>query len=55
MNNKILSISVAAYNVDQYLDETLSSLLCGADILEKLDVIIVDDGSADKTAEIAQK
>lgn len=54
-NNKILSISIAAYNVEKYLDETLASLLCEAEMIEKLDVIIVDDGSADCSAQIAQK
>lgn len=50
---KILTISIAAYNVEQYLQNTLQSLVppdgCGT-----LEVIVVDDGSKDATAGIAE-
>lgn len=50
---KILTISIAAYNVEQYLQNTLQSLVppdgCGT-----LEVIVVDDGSKDATADIAE-
>lgn len=55
MNNKILSVSIAAYNVEKYLDKTLLSLVESDDIVKKLDVIIVDDGSIDGTAKIANR
>ena len=51
--NKILSVSIAAYNVEKYLAKTLDSCLIG-DTMEKLEVIIVNDGSKDNTAQIAQ-
>lgn len=55
MIEKLLTISIAAYNVEEYLEETLQSLVCEKNIMDKLEVIIVDDGSKDMTALIAQK
>ena len=51
---KVLSIIIPAYNSAAFLDKGISSLLHG-DVLEKLDIIIVNDGSSDDTAAIAQK
>lgn len=48
---KILSIIIPSYNMEGYLGKCLSSLMCGN--IDKLDIIIVNDGSKDKTAEIA--
>ena len=53
MKKKLLTISIAAYNVEKYLDKTLSSLIIND--MDKLEVLIVNDGSKDKTKEIAQK
>lgn len=55
MSEKILSISIAAYNVEAFLEKTLQSLIVEPRYLETLDIIVVDDGSRDNTAEIAQK
>lgn len=54
MCNKILTISLAAYNVERYLRTALDSLLVSDDVLEKMEVLIIDDGSNDRTREIAQ-
>ena len=56
MNNdmKVLSIIIPAYNSAAFLDKGISSLLHD-EMLEKLDIIIVNDGSSDETAAIAQK
>lgn len=51
---KILSIIVPAYNSQQFLDKGIPSFL-HEDVLDKLDIIIVDDGSTDNTAAAAQK
>lgn len=51
---KILTISVAAYNVQNTLDKTLNSMY-DPQILNDLEVLIIDDGSTDKTAKIARK
>lgn len=49
---KTLTVSVAAYNVEAYLKETLESLIV-PDIMGDLEVIIENDGSSDATASIA--
>ncbi|HEX3025644.1 MAG TPA: glycosyltransferase family 2 protein [Clostridia bacterium] len=51
---KLLTIAVPAYNVEKTLSDTLESF-CIDELLESLDVIIVDDGSTDKTREIAKR
>ncbi len=48
---KLLTVTVPAYNAEDYLRQSLDSML-GYD--EDLDVIIVNDGSTDSTLEIAR-
>lgn len=52
---KLLTISVAAYNVEKYLEKALTSMVCSPTAMEKLEVIIEDDGSTDGTLNIAKK
>lgn len=54
MKDKVLTISIAAYNVEKYLKTALDSLLTDAETLGKMEILIVDDGSKDGTAELAQ-
>ena len=54
MNNYILSVIIPAYNVEKYIDRCLDSLV-NQTIFEKIEVIIVNDGSTDKTKEYAEK
>lgn len=49
---KTLSVSIASYNVERFLDNTLSSL-CVDSVLDDIEVIIVNDGSKDSTPSIA--
>ena len=65
---KLLTVVIPAYNAEAYLAYTLDSL-CGAfqssrtagkagdagrkNLLEKLEILVIDDGSKDKTGEIA--
>ncbi|MBR6459038.1 MAG: glycosyltransferase family 2 protein [Actinomycetaceae bacterium] len=51
MAEKVLTISVAAYNVADYLKQTLES--CLALSYKDFEVLIVNDGSSDTTAQIA--
>lgn len=52
--NKILSIIVPSYNMEAYLPKCLGSLVIDdKELLQKLDVIVVNDGSKDRTSEIA--
>lgn len=48
---KILTITIPSYNVEKFLKQTLESFV-DEEILEEIEVLIVDDGSQDKTAEI---
>ena len=50
---KLLTVSIAAYNVEKYLKQTLDSLLI--EQLDKIEVLIIVDGSKDKTLDIAKE
>ena len=50
---KVLTITIPSYNVEKYLKQTLDSFL-SPEILEEVEVLIVDDGSKDRTAEIGK-
>ena len=52
--NKILTIVIPAYNVENYLDEILPTFLDN-EILNDIEIIIVNDGSKDNTAIIARE
>ena len=49
---KLLSFVVPCYNSEDYMKHCVDSLLIGGDDVE---ILIVDDGSVDKTAEIADE
>lgn len=49
---KLLSFVIPAYNSEAYLEKCLSSMLL-PELLEKLEIIVVNDGSADATEKIA--
>jgi len=51
---KTLTVTVPAYNVENYLDQCLSSFIC-EEILNDIEVLVIDDGSRDQTPEIARK
>lgn len=51
--NKILTISIAAYNVADYIRETLDSLVASK-YIDNLEIFVVDDGGQDETLAIAQ-
>lgn len=48
-----LSVIIPVYNGEKYLEKTLESMV--TQTVENFEVIIVDDGSTDTTAEICQK
>jgi len=52
--SKLLSFIIPSYNCQQYLDKCITSFI-HKEVLDKLDIIIVNDGSKDKTEEVAQK
>ena len=47
---KLLSIAIPCYNSEAYMDKCIESLLKGG---EEVEILVVDDGSSDRTAEIA--
>ena len=51
---KILTFSIAAYNVEKYLDKLLGTILCVPNH-ELVEVLVVNDGSKDRTAEMAKE
>jgi len=51
---KVLTISVAAYNVGKYIRQTLDSLLV-PELLNELEVFVIDDGGQDETFSIAKE
>lgn len=54
--NKTFSVVMACYNCQDYLDETIESLLNQTiSFEENIQVVLVDDGSTDNTFEICQK
>lgn len=50
---KILTFVIPAYNSEAFLDKCISSMLV-PELLEKLEILVVNDGSTDTTADIAQ-
>ena len=52
---KILTISIAAYNVEKYIRNTLESLIISKEKLNKLEIFVIDDGGTDGTLKIAQE
>ena len=53
MDTISISILIPAFNAEQYIDECLKSIKCQT--LKEIEVIIVDDGSTDRTIEIAEE
>ncbi len=51
---KILSFIIPSYNSQKYLDKVIPSLL-EKSVIDKLDIIIVNDGSTDDTITVATK
>lgn len=50
---KILSVSVAAYNAEAFLHRCLDSFV-ESGVMEKIQIIVTDDGSADQTPNIVE-
>lgn len=51
---KVLSISVAAYNMENYIRDTLNSVV-NSDVKDLVEVIVVDDESTDNTVKIVEE
>lgn len=51
---KVLSIIIPSYNAEGFLDNILSEI-CLIDSLDKLEVLVINDGSNDNTSIVAEK
>ncbi len=51
--NKILSVIIPSYNTEKYINECVRTFL-DIRIIEKIEILIINDGSVDKTAEYAK-
>ena len=49
---KLLSVTIPCYNSEAYMEKCIDSLLIGG---EDVEILVVNDGSHDKTAEIADR
>lgn len=52
-NTPLVSVIVAAYNAEAFIAECLESII--AQTYDNIEIIVVDDGSRDNTAEVVQK
>ncbi len=52
---KILSLILPTYNAENFLDKGLSSMILPQEYMDKLEVIVVNDGSPDQSVVVAQK
>lgn len=50
---KILTIIIPTYNMEKYLDKSLSSLIISSQLMHQLEVLIINDGSVDDSYKIA--
>lgn len=53
MKNELISIIVPVYNVEQYLNNCINSIV--SQTYHNIEIILVDDGSTDKSGEICDK
>lgn len=53
MNNPLISIIIPIYNVEQYLEQCLDSIV--NQTYQNIEVLLIDDGSSDTSAEICKK
>lgn len=50
---KTLTVSIAAYNVEKYLEKTLMSIVACGNNLKDIEILVIDDGATDKSLDIA--
>lgn len=55
MFTKLLTIIVPVYKVEPYINKCLDSLIISPSMMEKMDVLIINDGTPDKSAEMSRE
>ena len=53
--SKVLTVAIPANNVEKFLKTTLDSFICDKEVMKKIEVIVVDDGSKDSTPDIGRE
>lgn len=53
--NKLLTIVVPVYKVEQYINKCLDSLVLSPELMSKMDVLIINDGTPDNSAELSRE
>ena len=53
--NKLLTIVVPVYKVEQYINKCLDSLILSPELMSKMDVLIINDGTPDNSAELSRE
>ena len=51
--DKILTILIPTYNMEEYLERCLNSLIVCPQLMEELEILVINDGSKDRSSEIA--
>ena len=52
---KLLTIVVPVYKVEAYINKCLDSLIIDPELMEKMDVLIINDGTPDNSAEMSRE
>ena len=52
---KLLTIIIPVYKVEQYINKCLDSLIIAPELMEKMDVLIINDGTPDRSADISRE
>ena len=55
MDSKLLTVVVPVYKVEPYIHKCLDSLILPNPLMERLEVLAVDDGTPDRSAEMAEE
>lgn len=53
--DKLLTVVVPVYKVEKYINKCLDSLIVPDELMEQLEVIVVNDGTPDQSAEMARE
>ena len=53
--NKLLTIVIPVYKVEAYINKCLDSLIIDPELMEKLDIFIINDGTPDNSAEMSRE
>lgn len=53
--DKLLTIVIPVYKVEAYINKCLDSLIIAPELMEKMDVLIINDGTPDRSADMSRE